>query len=158
MRRIVLLLALNLLAGLPTARAAWYEREEAIMGTRIAVQLWCDDSVLAVNAIGAVMANMHRTDALMSSVTLARKRNRDGRVLGRTTTRQVRHLKIGSDHEWSSLIRVEILPLTPLRLRSLRFGGGFDRCRKALFFVRETGRTKVTSQYYTLSGTTYGFR
>ena len=53
MRRIVLLLALNLLAGLPAARAAWYEREEAIMGTRIAVQLWSDDSVLAVNAIDA---------------------------------------------------------------------------------------------------------
>jgi thiamine biosynthesis lipoprotein len=67
MRRIVLLLALNLLAGLPAARAAWYEREEAIMGTRIAVQLWCDDSVLAVNAIDAVMADMHRTDDLMST-------------------------------------------------------------------------------------------
>ena len=56
MRRIVLLLALNLLAGLPAARAAWYEREEAIMGTRIAVQLWSEDPVLAVNAIDAVMA------------------------------------------------------------------------------------------------------
>jgi thiamine biosynthesis lipoprotein ApbE len=67
MRRILLLLALNLLAGLPAARAAWYEREEAIMGTRIAVQLWCDDSVLAVNAIDAVMATMHRTDELMST-------------------------------------------------------------------------------------------
>ena len=67
MRRIVLLLALNLLAGLPAARAAWYEREEAIMGTRIAVQLWSEDSVLAVNAIDAVMADMHRTDNLMST-------------------------------------------------------------------------------------------
>ena len=67
MRRCLLLLALNLLAGLPAARAAWYEREEAIMGTRIAVQLWCDDAVLAVNAIDAVMADMHRTDDLMST-------------------------------------------------------------------------------------------
>ena len=48
MRRILLLLVLNLLAGLPAARAAWYEREEAIMGTRIAVQLWSEDPVLAV--------------------------------------------------------------------------------------------------------------
>jgi thiamine biosynthesis lipoprotein len=63
----VLLLVLNLLAGLPAARAAWYEREEAIMGTRIAVQLWSEDPVLAVNAIDAVMADMHRTDDLMST-------------------------------------------------------------------------------------------
>ena len=67
MRRIVLWLVLNLLAGLPAARAAWYEREEAIMGTRVAVQLWSDDPVLAVNAIDAVMADMHRTDDLMST-------------------------------------------------------------------------------------------
>ena len=69
MRRIVLLLALNLLAGLPAARAAWYEREEAIMGTRIAVQLWSEDSVLAVNAIDAVMADMHRANCSRSAST-----------------------------------------------------------------------------------------
>ena len=38
MRRIVLLLVLNLLAGFPAAHAAWYEREEAIMGVAIRCQ------------------------------------------------------------------------------------------------------------------------
>jgi thiamine biosynthesis lipoprotein len=66
MRRFVLL-AMILLAAVPAARAEWYEREEAIMGTRIAVQLWSDDQTRAVNAIDAVMADMHRTDALMST-------------------------------------------------------------------------------------------
>jgi len=67
MRRIVMLLAATLLVAAPGARAAWYEREEAIMGTRIAVQLWSDDELRAVNAIDAVMADMHRTNDLMST-------------------------------------------------------------------------------------------
>jgi thiamine biosynthesis lipoprotein len=67
MRRFGLLVLLNLLAGLPLAHAAWYEREEAIMGTRIAVQLWSENPQQAVDAIDAVMAEMHRTDALMST-------------------------------------------------------------------------------------------
>jgi FAD:protein FMN transferase len=66
MRRFVLL-AMTVLAAVSTARAEWYEREEAIMGTRIAVQLWSEDQLQAVNAIDAVMAHMHRTDALMST-------------------------------------------------------------------------------------------
>jgi len=49
------------------ARAEWYEREEAIMGTRIAVQLWATDPDLAARAMDAVMADMHRTDELMST-------------------------------------------------------------------------------------------
>jgi len=67
MRRFGLLVLLNLLAGLPVAHAAWYEREEAIMGTRVAVQLWSEDPQQAVDAIDAVMADMHRTDDLMST-------------------------------------------------------------------------------------------
>ena len=67
MRRFGLLVLLNLLAGLPMAQAAWYEREEAIMGTRIAVQLWSENPQQAVDAIDAVMADMHRTDELMST-------------------------------------------------------------------------------------------
>jgi thiamine biosynthesis lipoprotein len=59
-------LALALFAALP-ARAEWYHRDEAIMGTRVEVQLWSDDPDLAVRAIDAVMAEMHRTDALMST-------------------------------------------------------------------------------------------
>jgi thiamine biosynthesis lipoprotein len=67
MRRIGLLVLLNLACGLPVAGAAWYEREEAIMGTRIAVQLWSEKPQQAVDAIDAVMADMHRTDELMST-------------------------------------------------------------------------------------------
>jgi len=51
----------------PGARGAWYEREEAIMGTRVAVQLWATDPTLAERGIDAVMADMHRTDELMST-------------------------------------------------------------------------------------------
>jgi FAD:protein FMN transferase len=45
----------------------WYQREEAIMGTRIAVELWATDPLLAQRGIDAVMADMHRTDRLMST-------------------------------------------------------------------------------------------
>jgi thiamine biosynthesis lipoprotein len=49
------------------ALAGWFEREEAIMGTRIAVQLWSASAREAAHAIDAVMADMHRTDRLMST-------------------------------------------------------------------------------------------
>jgi FAD:protein FMN transferase len=62
-----LLAGLALLACACSAQAAWYEREEAIMGTRVAVQLWSEDPARAVDAIDAVMAEMHRTDELMST-------------------------------------------------------------------------------------------
>ena len=45
----------------------WHEHEAAIMGTRIAVQLWTDDAALARHAIDSVIAEMHRTDQLMST-------------------------------------------------------------------------------------------
>ena len=48
------------------AGEVWHEREEAIMGTRIAVQAW-GPRAQAVAAIDAVMADMHRTDELMST-------------------------------------------------------------------------------------------
>jgi thiamine biosynthesis lipoprotein len=67
MRRIGLLVLFTFLAGMPAANAAWYQREEAIMGTRVEVQLWSEDPQQAVDAIDAVMAEMHRTDALMST-------------------------------------------------------------------------------------------
>ena len=62
-----ILVACVLLCGAATARAEWYQREEAIMGTRIEVQLWSTRPDLAVQAIDAVMAEMHRTDELMST-------------------------------------------------------------------------------------------
>jgi len=48
-------------------RGEWYQREEAIMGTRVAVELWATDQRLAQRGIDAVMADMHRTDELMST-------------------------------------------------------------------------------------------
>jgi thiamine biosynthesis lipoprotein len=51
----------------PSSSGEWYEREEAIMGTRVAVELWATDPQQAEHAICLVMADMHRTDELMST-------------------------------------------------------------------------------------------
>jgi thiamine biosynthesis lipoprotein len=48
-------------------RAEWFQREEAIMGTRVAVELWSEDAALAQRAMDAVIAEMQRTDELMST-------------------------------------------------------------------------------------------
>ena len=65
MRRIALAVTLLLLLPVP-ARAEWHVREAAIMGTRIAVEVWHEDPAAAAAAIDAVIAEMHRIDALMS--------------------------------------------------------------------------------------------
>lgn len=65
MRRFLLAVTL-LFAGICAARAEWHAREEAIMGTRIAVEVWHEDAAAAEAAIDAVIAEMHRVDALMS--------------------------------------------------------------------------------------------
>ena len=65
MRRFCLAVTL-LLAWNAVARAEWYAREDAIMGTRIAVEVWHEDPAAAERAIDAVIAEMHRIDALMS--------------------------------------------------------------------------------------------
>jgi thiamine biosynthesis lipoprotein len=44
----------------------WFSRDAAIMGTAIHVELWSADAAAAAQAIDAVMAEMHRIDALMS--------------------------------------------------------------------------------------------
>jgi thiamine biosynthesis lipoprotein len=49
------------------AHAAWFQREEAIMGTRVAVELWSEDAALAERAMDEVIAQMRRTDELMST-------------------------------------------------------------------------------------------
>ncbi len=49
------------------AHAEWHQREEAIMGTRVAVELWSEDAALAGRAMDAVMEEMRRTDELMST-------------------------------------------------------------------------------------------
>lgn len=63
--RVLVALLLGATLAAP-ARAAWIERTEAIMGTRVYVQLWSRDEVAGNAAIDAVMAEMHRIDALMS--------------------------------------------------------------------------------------------
>jgi FAD:protein FMN transferase len=47
-------------------RGAWWSRDEAIMGTAIHVELWCDDPRQGVAATAAVMEEMHRIDRAMS--------------------------------------------------------------------------------------------
>ncbi len=46
--------------------SGWFAREEAIMGTAIRVELWCDSRREAEAAMAAVMAEMHRIDRAMS--------------------------------------------------------------------------------------------
>ena len=58
------MLACALAAG--PAAAERHAREEAIMGTRVAVEVWHEDPAVAAAAIEAVMAEMRRVDALMS--------------------------------------------------------------------------------------------
>jgi thiamine biosynthesis lipoprotein len=58
--------ALALSVALP-AHAEWYSREEAIMGTRIAVELWSEDAALGERAMTAVIDEMRRVDRLMST-------------------------------------------------------------------------------------------
>jgi thiamine biosynthesis lipoprotein len=66
-RQALLLITLALVSLLPRlARAEWYNRTEAIMGTRIYVELWDKDAAHAQSAIDAVMAEMRRIDDLMS--------------------------------------------------------------------------------------------
>ncbi|TLY99043.1 MAG: FAD:protein FMN transferase, partial [Gammaproteobacteria bacterium] len=63
-------LAVQAVAAAPAAplpaRGAWLERTEAIMGTRVYVELWSGDRVKGHAAIDAVMAEMRRIDELMS--------------------------------------------------------------------------------------------
>ena len=59
-------LAANLL-GCAVAHAEWVSREEAIMGTRIAVELWVEDRVKGDALISRVMDEMRRVDELMST-------------------------------------------------------------------------------------------
>jgi thiamine biosynthesis lipoprotein len=58
-----------LCAGLHSAavQAEWLYREEAIMGTRCAVEVWATDRSQGDAAMEAVLADMRRIDALMST-------------------------------------------------------------------------------------------
>lgn len=51
-----------------TAHAGWVERvEDGIMGTRISIELWADDGASGNASIDAVLAEMRRVDAQMST-------------------------------------------------------------------------------------------
>src|SRR5262249_30476357 len=61
------LLVVLLALALPrVASAMWFERTEAIMGTRVYVQVWAPDEAKGEACIDAVMADMRRIDDLMS--------------------------------------------------------------------------------------------
>ena len=47
-------------------RSGWVQRDEAIMGTAIHVELWCDELRHGEAAAAAVMDEMHRIDRAMS--------------------------------------------------------------------------------------------
>jgi thiamine biosynthesis lipoprotein len=53
-------------AATASANAGWFTRDEAIMGTAIRVELWCNDREAGPAAIDAVMHEMHRIDRAMS--------------------------------------------------------------------------------------------
>jgi thiamine biosynthesis lipoprotein len=55
-----------LLALISPANAEWHSRTDAIMGTRIYVEVWSDDAAKGEAGIDAVMDEMRRIDELMS--------------------------------------------------------------------------------------------
>lgn len=61
------LLGLAMVLVLSPANAEWTARTDAVMGTEVYVQLWHNDSQQANLHIDAVMQDMHRIDALMST-------------------------------------------------------------------------------------------
>jgi thiamine biosynthesis lipoprotein len=52
--------------GPAASRDGWISREEAIMGTSVRVELWCEQRAAGEAAIAAVMDEMHRIDETMS--------------------------------------------------------------------------------------------
>ena len=67
MMRPIVTLLLSLTAIAPV-RAEWIEHvEDGIMGTRIAVELWSDDAAEGRAAVQAVLTEMRRVDAAMST-------------------------------------------------------------------------------------------
>jgi hypothetical protein len=67
LRTFAMLLGALLVVALPqSACAEWLERTEAIMGTRVYVQLWSTDAARGNEAIDAVMQDMRRIDEMSS--------------------------------------------------------------------------------------------
>jgi thiamine biosynthesis lipoprotein len=93
------------------AQAEWFRREDAIMGTRIYVELWLDEAAKGQAAIDAVIASMHDVDALMSTY-------KPGSQLSRVNARAALE-PVAVDRELFDVIRasLEFSELT---------GGAFD--------------------------------
>ncbi len=66
MRRLLPGLVLGLVTTSLPAHAEWHYRDAAIMGTRIAVELWEEDAARAELAMETVLDEMRRVDMLMS--------------------------------------------------------------------------------------------
>lgn len=79
--------AANRRAAPAAPHARWFRRDEAIMGTAIHVELWCDDAARAESAIDAVMQEMHRIDASMSPYKEASELSRINRDAAREPVR-----------------------------------------------------------------------
>jgi len=76
---------LCLALAVPAAAAAdgrWYRREAAAMGTSVRVELWHADAAAAEAAMEAVLAEMRRVDALMSSFRPGSELSRINREAG----------------------------------------------------------------------------
>ena len=56
-----------LLAASAAAHAEWVYRDDSIMGTRVAVEVWAPDRLSGEVAINAVFSDMRRIDLLMST-------------------------------------------------------------------------------------------
>jgi thiamine biosynthesis lipoprotein len=79
--RLRLIQLLGALVLMPAAHAEWITRDEAIMGTRCAVELWSEDRAKGDAAITSVFDDMRRIDRLMSTWkedTEISKVNREG--------------------------------------------------------------------------------
>jgi len=63
--------------------AAWYQDQQAIMGTLVRVELWHEHSGKAREAITLVMNEMHRVDQLMSSYKADSELSRINRLASR---------------------------------------------------------------------------
>ena len=56
-----------LLLSQPSASAAWHQQQRDMMGTRISIELWHDESAVAAQCSERVFAEMQRVEALMST-------------------------------------------------------------------------------------------
>jgi len=92
----LLTLGLLLVSALPLpAHAQWFSEQRDIMGTRIDVNLWHDDSTMGLAAVTAVIAEVERLDRLLSPYKPASELHRFNRQAGTgliTVSKEFAHL------------------------------------------------------------------